>query len=237
MEPHESLLGFDGQRRSRIPQRYHHGWPGRHSIQAQLARGLGRAQPSQREVEQLRQHLRELRHGARDHRQISRHGAVQLYPELPKGRLALRQHSVDHDGCIARLRGARGVHGKLQEVTGDLGGAPDLAVQQHEGARALRIERAAVQQIGKPADRRETIVQRVEDVRRAFIEDDVFDFRWAQAGFGGRRGWRGDGTNGRCSRPRFETPEQVSNQRADGRIAIPEVLQPYMYNREYLGTA
>ena len=77
--------------------------------------------------------------------------------------------------------------GQLQEVARDFGSAANLAVQEHEGTRALWIEGAAMQQVGQRADGREAVVQRIEHVGRAFVEDDVLHVR---RGCGGFRGWR-----------------------------------------------
>jgi hypothetical protein len=146
-----------------------------------------RPQPAQGKVQQLRQHLGQLRHGAGDHRQIVRHRAMDLDAELAERGLALRQHAVDHHGRVARLGGARRVGGELQEMARDFGGAADFAVQQHQRPRPFRVQRAAVQQIGEGTDRGEAVVQGVEHVRRAFIEDDVLQGGGCR-GFGG--GWR-----------------------------------------------
>ena len=67
------------------------------------------------------------------------------------------------------------MRGELEEVAGDFGGAPHFAVQQHQRARALGIEGAAVQQIGERADRGEAVVQRIEYVGGAFIEHDMLN--------------------------------------------------------------
>jgi hypothetical protein len=58
-------------------------------------------------------------------------------------------------------------------MAGDFGGAPHFSVEQNQRPRALGVEWAAVEQIGKRANRRQPIVQRVEYVRGAFVEDDM----------------------------------------------------------------
>ena len=67
--------------------------------------------------------------------------------------------------------------GELQEMARDLGGAAHLAVQQHECARAFRIEGTAVEQIGEGADRGEAVVQGVENVGGAFVENNMLNVR------------------------------------------------------------
>jgi hypothetical protein len=48
-------------------------------------------------------------------------------------------------------------------------------VQQHERARTFGIEGTAVQQIGEGTDGGEAVVEGVQDVGCALIEDDVLD--------------------------------------------------------------
>jgi hypothetical protein len=112
---------------------------------------------------------------------------MDLDAELAERGLALRQHAVDHDRCVARLGRTRRVRRELEEMARDLGGAADFAVQQHERPRPFRVQRAAVQQIGEGADRGESVVQGVEYVRRPLIEDDVLHGGGCR-GFGA--GWR-----------------------------------------------
>jgi len=60
-------------------------------------------------------------------------------------------------------------------------------MQQHQRAGAFGIERAAMQQIGESADGGEAVVQGIENVGRAFVEDDVLDLgRGLRGGLEGR---------------------------------------------------
>ena len=183
----QPLLRFNGQGRTGIPQRGDDRGSRRDHVQPQLARRLSGAQPAQREVEQFGQHLRELRHRAGHHGQVTGNRAQHLDAQLAECGLALRQDAVDHDRRIAGLRGARRVRGQLQEMARDLGRAPHFAVQQHEGAGALRIEGSTVEQIGERADGGEAVVQGVQNVCRTVVEDDVRNGGGC-GGFGGR--WR-----------------------------------------------
>ena len=56
------------------------------------------------------------------------------------------------------------MRGELEEVARDFGGAPHLAVQQHERAGALGIEGAAVEQVREGADGGKAVVQGIENV-------------------------------------------------------------------------
>ena len=106
------------------------------------------------------------------------------------------------------------MRGELQEMARDFRRAPDFAVQQHERARALGVEWAAMQQIGEGADRRQAVIQRVENVGGAVVEYDVLNGR-GSGGFVGR--WRlrwGRGTRLR-HRHLSQPAEQVAEQRAD----------------------
>src|SRR5258705_257329 len=207
----EPLLRLDGQRRSRIPQGEHDRGTRLDRIDAQLARRRRLAQAAQSKVEQLGQHLAQLRHGAGDHGQIRRHVAQHLDAQLAEGGISLGEHAVHDHARVARLGGTDRVVGQFQEMRRDLGGTAHLAVQHHQGAGALRIEWAAMQQVGECTDRGETVVQRVEDVRGALVHDDVADLRWRGARRRGWGRWRGA--------PHGLAPlatEQVAEQYADG---------------------
>src|SRR5207249_8369915 len=73
-----------------------------------------------------------------------------------------------------------------------LGRPPHFPVEHHERSRALGVERAAVQQVRQGPDRREAVVERVQHVRRTFVEHHVLHFGRSEerrVGKGGRSGW------------------------------------------------
>ena len=123
-----------------------------------------------------------------------RDDAGELHAQLPEGDFPLGEHAVQDDGRVGRLGGADRVLGQLQEVLGDLGGAAYLAVQHHQRAGPLGVERAAVQQVGQRADRREAVVQGVEYVGRSFVQRHPPDIGGWRRPWGRRRRRRHVGT-------------------------------------------
>ena len=147
----------------------------------------------------------QLRAGAGDERQRLGDRAHHPDAKLLEGGVAQGEDRIEHRARVARLGGALGMLGQLEEMLGDLRRAPHLAMQRGEGAGALGVERAARQQVGQRADRGQPVVEGVQHVGGALVEGDVRD---------GVRG-RGDARRGRRRRegpgsalPAEEKPDQ-----------------------------
>ena len=142
--------------------------------------------------------------------------AHQFHAQLLQRPFPLGEHAVQHDGAVRRLRRADRVLGQLEEVLGDLGRAAHFAVQHHQRARALRIERAPVQQVREGPDGRQAIVQRVEDIGRALVQHHVPDLGGPEPRGRWRRHDRRDGSRGaRRASAADERPDEDADQRAE----------------------
>jgi hypothetical protein len=112
--------------------------------------------------------------GHADHREIGRDRAHDLDPELPERRFALRQHAIDPTAASHGSAAPAGCAASSRKWL-VISAARRTSPCNNERAGSFGIEWIPVQQIGQATDRGETIVQGVENVRRAIIEHNVFD--------------------------------------------------------------